>query len=276
MSKTNSISPLLSVCVITYNHNKYIRQCLESILAQETTFEFEIVIGEDCSTDSTLEIIKEFVDSNSRIRLLDSSTNLGVLPNFIRTLESAKGQYLAFCEGDDYWIDSMKLQKQVTFLDEHPQYGGVCTNNQWLLEENDSIRDSILPEGSVTFEELIRGNSINSQSILFRKDLVQDLSWLKDLKMGDWPLHLIITNQKPYYRLSDVTTTYRVHEGGVHSTLNQGEKLRNRIQVLEALSRTKILNSSRTNLINTMILELYLELIALQPKDTKALRSNYL
>ena len=113
-------NPMVSVCVITYNQEAYIQQCLESILQQETNFEYDVVVGEDCSTDNTASIIKSLSEFGQNIQLLKNTSNLGVLPNFIRTLKACKGKYIAFCEGDDYWIDEHKLQKQVDFLEQNP------------------------------------------------------------------------------------------------------------------------------------------------------------
>ena len=112
--------PKVSVCVITYNHQAYIEKCLDSILEQQTKFNYEIVIGEDCSTDRTASIIEDYTTIHKNIRFLDNSRNLGAIPNFIRSIKACKkGKYIAFCEGDDYWIDDNKLQKQVDFLEQN-------------------------------------------------------------------------------------------------------------------------------------------------------------
>lgn len=106
--------PLVSVCTITYNHEQYINEAIESFLMQETDFPFEIVIGEDCSTDSTRVIIDEYVAKYPNIiRLITSENNVGMQENGARTILSCIGEYIAFCEGDDYWTDKKKLQIQI-------------------------------------------------------------------------------------------------------------------------------------------------------------------
>ncbi|WP_299099007.1 glycosyltransferase [uncultured Winogradskyella sp.] len=270
-----NLNPIVSVCVITYNQEAYIKKSLESIIGQNTNFDFEIVIGEDCSTDSTALIIKELAASNNKITLLDNSVNLGVLPNFLRTLKACKGKYIAFCEGDDYWIDENKLQKQVDFLEQQPSYGGVSTNNRWFFENENTYNDSILEEGEISFESLAQSNKINSQTILFKKELISNLDWMTNLKIGDWPLNLLITSQQPYYRLPDVTTIYRVHEGGVHSLLKKEAKLRNVVEVLISVLVHVDLSHERQGLLKKSIINTLIKLIAYRPNDIKKLRKKY-
>ncbi len=267
--------PIVSVCVITYNHQAFINQCLDGIIEQQTNFDYDIVIGEDCSTDTTASIIKEYARVHKHINFLDNSKNLGAIPNFIRTLKACKGKYIAFCEGDDYWIDRNKLQKQVDFLEQHPKYGGVCSNNRWFLEKENIFKDSILDKGLITFEDLCTSNKINSQTILFKKELITNLDWLEQLHMGDWPLHLMITNQQPYYRLPEITTVYRVHEGGIHSLIKEEQKIRRRLGVLKAVKNHLVLTAERTSLLNLETLHTFKRLIAYNPDDVAAIRKQY-
>lgn len=123
------MNPLVSVKVITYNHAEYISKCLDGILMQKTNFPFEIVIGEDCSTDGTREIVFDYAKKYpDTIRIITSDENVGMMKNSRRVFLAAKGKYIAFCEGDDYWIDPLKLQKQVDFLEANPDYGMVHTD----------------------------------------------------------------------------------------------------------------------------------------------------
>ena len=109
--------PLVSVHMITYNRALYIRQAIDGVLAQNTTFPIELVIGEDCSTDGTREIVFEYQRQHpDLIRLVVSDSNVGASDNSRRSLALCRGKYIAFCEGDDYWTDSYKLQKQADFL----------------------------------------------------------------------------------------------------------------------------------------------------------------
>lgn len=117
------MEPLLSIVTITYNHEPYIRKCIEGVLMQQVNFPIEFILAEDCSTDGTLAICKEYATKYPNlIQLITSENNVGAIANERRAMKAAKGRYIAFCEGDDYWTDPLKLQKQVDFLEEHLDY----------------------------------------------------------------------------------------------------------------------------------------------------------
>ena len=119
---------LVSVAMVAYNHEPYVSQAIESILRQNTTFRFELVIGEDCSTDRTRQIVRDYELSHPDIiRVISSESNVGATENFYRTVKACRGAYTAFCEGDDYWHAPHKLQAQADFLDTHPEFGMVHT-----------------------------------------------------------------------------------------------------------------------------------------------------
>ena len=121
--------PLVSVVMLAYNHEAYISQSIEGIVAQETSFSVELIIGEDCSPDGTLSVVRSYQRKYpGLIRIITSDTNVGARKNSYRLEKSARGKYIAYCEGDDYWHDSKKLQKQVDFLEENESYGMVYTN----------------------------------------------------------------------------------------------------------------------------------------------------
>jgi len=118
-----SAQPLVSVHMITYNHEPYIAQAIECVLNQKTTFPFELVIGEDCSTDNTRSILRDYQQKYPhKIRILTSENNVGMHNNWLRTTIACKGKYIAYCEGDDYWHNENKLDKQIKFLEEHADY----------------------------------------------------------------------------------------------------------------------------------------------------------
>ena len=125
----------LSVMMITYNHERFIAQAIQSALEQQTDFDYEIVIGEDCSTDRTREIVMDFHRRYpDRVVPLLRNKNLGMMRNFMETLSACRGQYIAFLEGDDYWTSCDKLQRQVDFLDTHPDYA-ICCGRVTILNE---------------------------------------------------------------------------------------------------------------------------------------------
>ena len=121
--------PLASVCMITYNHKPYIRQAIEGVLRQETDFPYELLIGEDCSTDGTREIVFDYQRQYPQIiRVITSDKNVGARKNSLRTRRACTGKYIAYCEGDDYWQRTDKLQHQIEYLETHPDCGLVYSD----------------------------------------------------------------------------------------------------------------------------------------------------
>lgn len=266
----------VSILTLAYNQEKTILRTIKSVLSQKVEFRVELIILDDCSTDMTEEIVQS-ISSNSQIELkyFKNKENLGPSLNGVKGLNICSAKYIAFCEGDDYWIDENKLQKQVDFLESNNQYGGVSTNNRWYFENTNRFKDSVMEAGPITFEDLCKGNRINSQTILFRKDLIKDLDWMNALKIGDWALHLLVTSQKPYYRLADITTVYRVHDGGVHSVLKEEIKVRYRIEVLIAVLKNVPLSLERKTLLKRSIRALLKQLISHNSQDQKTTRKMY-
>ena len=133
--------PLVSALMVTYNHELYIAQAIEGVLQQETDFPFELVIGEDCSTDGTRKIVFNYQKKHPDIiRVITSDKNVGGRKNFFRTVKACRGKYLAFCEGDDYWHHSQKLQKQVDYMEAHPEVGLVHSDGErHIVKERQSM-----------------------------------------------------------------------------------------------------------------------------------------
>jgi glycosyltransferase involved in cell wall biosynthesis len=177
--------PVVSVHMITYNHEPYIAQAIEGVLLQEVDFPFELVIGEDRSTDATREIVLEYQKKYSDIiRVITSSKNVGAHKNARRTQKACRGTYIAFCEGDDYWHHPKKLQKQIEFLETHPDYGLVHSGaivcnvetghtievSRGFLKTKKQIFDN--DDGNLFFEILARSYSITTCSVCLRKELL--------------------------------------------------------------------------------------------------------
>lgn len=162
----------LSVFVVTYNQEKYIRQCLDSILMQKVDFDYEVVIGEDHGTDGTRAICEEYAAKYPQIRLLPLTENLGVAGNWRRVLLECKGEYIAMCEGDDYWLDDNKLQKQVDFLDRNPKYSG-CFHNANKVDDDGRVLGVMHNSnmcGEYNFDNIVSRWFIPTASLLFRQN----------------------------------------------------------------------------------------------------------
>ena len=118
---SNNVKPKVSVLLVTYNHEEYVRQALDSVLMQKTDFDVEIVVADDHSSDSTLAIIEEYQPDNHNIRVLPSERNVGITLNYQRGLAACRGEYIAVIEGDDFWISPTKLESAIAFLEQHPE-----------------------------------------------------------------------------------------------------------------------------------------------------------
>jgi glycosyltransferase involved in cell wall biosynthesis len=214
----------ISVCMVTYNHEKFITQAIESVMMQEANFDYELVIGEDCSTDKTRDICIEYKKKYpDRIRLLLHEKNLGMMQNFVQTFEACRGEYVALLDGDDYWTSPDKLQKQADFLDTHPDYA-MCFTRALLFFEDNSHEPSYPPlirnqKDTITIEDLLRANSIAACSVMFRNGLFGRFpDWFHSLKMGDWPLHIMNAQHGKVGYISEVMAHYRVHAKSFHSS----------------------------------------------------------
>ncbi|GAW66657.1 glycosyl transferase family protein [Geoanaerobacter pelophilus] len=228
----------LSVLIITYNHEKFIAQALDSVLMQTVNFDYEIVIGEDCSTDGTRDIVLAYLDAHpDKIRLLLPEKNLGMHRNFVETYRACRGEYLALLDGDDYWSSRDKLQQQVDFLDANPGCA-ICFHPVAIATAEDPSASVTFPEGFdravSTLEDLVVENFIPTCSAVARGGLITEFpEWFFSLRQGDWPFHVMNAQHGDIGFLNDTMAVYRVHAGGVWS----GEKLAPRLEaIVEAYS----------------------------------------
>jgi glycosyltransferase involved in cell wall biosynthesis len=231
----------LSVAMITYNHERFIAQALESVLAQQVNFEYEIVVGEDCSTDRTREILMDFHRRYpDRIMPLLRERNLGATPNFEATLGACRGQYLAILEGDDYWKCRDKLQIQVDFLDAHPDFA-VCCSRAGMVDEHGADVDWIWPNrpaGAYGLEDLLAENFVATCSVLYRWGSVGSLPvWFHKMKLGDWQLHALVARAGKIELMDEVMAVYRMHSGGIWTSLSERKRLTAMIRMLRELDR---------------------------------------
>lgn len=243
----NATSPVpagvkVSVVMITYNHERYIAQAIESVFMQKAGFEFELVIGEDCSTDSTRAIVSAYGERHpERIRLLLPERNQGMMANFVATLAACRGQYVALCDGDDYWTDPLKLQKQVDFLEAHPECS-LCYHNVMRFYEDPAIKPTpVVPANQKPFlsiEDIVFRNPLPTSSVMFRNGLLGDMpAWYHDLGVGDWPLWVLVARHGKAGYLNEIMAAYRVHSGGVYSGTPPLEWLPRMLQAYDAIDR---------------------------------------
>lgn len=237
--------PMVSVCVQAYQHAPFITECLDSILMQKTDFDYEILLGEDASTDGTREICIEYAKKYpDKIKLFlhhrENNIVINGSPtgrlNFLHNLLSAQGKYIALCEGDDYWTDPLKLQKQVDFLEEHEEYGvvhGDChfyyhKDKRWKHNANKDLSNHIeIRNKEELFYRLVNADyKIRTATALFRKKLLENReSQSMQFLMGDTPMWLDFSQVTQFKYFDEVYAVYRLNEGSVtkpkslHSTL---------------------------------------------------------
>ena len=223
----NNMDFLASVCMITYNHEKYITKAIDSVLMQNTNFNYEIVIGEDSSTDCTRQILLEYKSKYpKKIKLVLQERNAGIVQNIIDTFKFCKGKYIAFLEGDDYWTNPFKLQKQVEFLDENPDYGLVYTDISFIDNKNKIISNTHFEQrkfnnnSGYVFEKLLVENFINSLTVCVRSDILFDYfaNFPNEWFLYDYRIWLHIASQSKIYFLNEKTASYRIHENGISNS----------------------------------------------------------
>jgi glycosyltransferase involved in cell wall biosynthesis len=220
---------MLSVCCVTYNHEKYIHQAIEGFLMQKTTFKYEILIGEDCSTDNTRKIIEEYVlRYPDKIKLITSEFNVGAHKNAERVSKEVKGKYIALCDGDDHWTDPLKLQKQVDFLEQNHGYIMCCHYSKRIKENNEIHYMNLSPKPIIySFEDILFDNDFETVllSVVFK-----NTAEINEMYAADWfykcnapdrflKLYATFTSGKKIYVLPEVMGCYRQHTGGIWSTL---------------------------------------------------------
>lgn len=215
---------MVSVVVTTYNHVNFIKQCIDGILLQKTNFPLEIILGEDESSDGTREICKEYSKKHPDIIRLFLRNRKDVIYingsatgryNFIENLKVCKGKYIALCEGDDYWTDPLKLQKQVDFLEKHSNYS-MCFHSVYNLKNKKIIEEFPSNELATTFElkDIFSQWFIPTCSMLFRNK-IEIPKWFADVISGDFTLHFLIAEKGEIYFLKENMGVYRIHDRGV-------------------------------------------------------------
>ncbi len=234
---SNRYVPLVSIIVVTYQHVNYIKECLEGVINQVTNFKYEIILGEDDSTDGTREICLEYAKKYpNKIRLfLHHRENVIYISgkptgrfNFLYNLSKSRGKYIALCEGDDYWTDPYKLQKQVDFLENNPDYV-ICFHNVTILDENKKIfyNDFITRKVNETTDiyDLAKGNYIHTPSVVFRNILnFEMLSEFINSYLPDYFLYMLLAQYGKIIKLQGTMAVYRIHAKGIWSVnKNQNE-----------------------------------------------------
>ncbi len=234
----------VSVCITTYNLEKYIEQTLNSILSQKTSFDFEILVGDDCSTDGTREILLAYKERfPEKIKLHLQQKNVGVNKNDYDLIYLAHGEYIAWCDGDDYWIDEYKLEKQVRILDENPQYSCVHTLWRNFYEQESRFEDVYFEQydwerilnGRQYIEKLLtwQDSGCRFSSLMNRREILLNALGTEpsiltevDHLQNDFAIFCLLVYDKPTFLMKEETVVYRIRPESLSMTKNLQNRYR--------------------------------------------------
>lgn len=240
---------VVSIYVVTYNQEKYLRNCLDGIVMQQTNFKFEAIVIDDASTDENPEIIKEYAERYPEIikpvLLEENLWSQGINKFFAVFLPRAKGKYIAFCEGDDYWTFEGKLQRQVDFLESHPDYS-MCFHNHIVKNETESQYGyrGLIKSRDAKVEDLILCQVAQEATVLSRRTSIENDKKLKDdilskkFQFSDIRFYLSYIHTGKVYGIAEKWSVYRVHDKGVSTVLRNKNQLKsNHKNIIRALSQ---------------------------------------
>ena len=236
MKQQSKNNPKVSVLMVTYNHEKYIAQAIESVLIQKTNFDYELVIGEDCSTDGTREIVKEYAAKYpNKIRTLLHPNNLGSgvkgvkngRLNLMATLKACRGEYVAFLEGDDYWTNNSKLQQQLDFLEKNSEYAGSFHDTEVVCSEEQSNTIEFWRNWKnrvdLSLKDVIHWTTpFHTSSFVVRRKCIENLpKQFLEFNSADIALYIVAASHGSLRRIPQLMSAYRRHDGGITQTKMQ-------------------------------------------------------
>jgi glycosyltransferase involved in cell wall biosynthesis len=210
--------PKASVFMISYNHERYIAPAIQSVFAQRCSFPIEIVLGDDCSTDRTLAIARKLaLDAPVPVKILAREQNLGMMRNATETYAACAGEYVAFLEGDDFWTDSSKLQRQLELLESNPS-ASMCVHATSYVAHSGRSLPTPWPRpapSEFAVEHFLKLNPVHTSSMLVRRSMLPILpTYLSQLKLGDWPICILLALQGACLVIDEQMSSYRVHPAG--------------------------------------------------------------
>ncbi|MDI1318517.1 glycosyltransferase [Flavobacterium sp.] len=217
----------VSICMITYGHENFIEEAINGVLMQECDFEIELIISNDCSPDKTDAVIQKILKTHpkaSTINYINQENNLGIAANFIFTLEQCNGKYIAICEGDDYWIDPLKLQKQVDFLETNEDY--LIHSGNAILLSSDLSRETLIKDNvdsTFVLEDFLSNNNLITCTVMFRNQKFHIPEIFNKITFLDWFLYVILmkNGRLKAYRSVEIYSIYRVQNSGVMINLSE-------------------------------------------------------
>ncbi len=232
--------PLVSICCLVYNQENFIKQAFNGILKQQTNFPFEIIVHDDASTDSSKKIILEYTSIDDRFKPIFQEQNKYSKNEriwFKYMFPKCQGKYIAICDGDDFWTDPLKLQKQVDFLENNPDYSIVgakfknLNQNTGVISEWEHEKNKI-PNADIN--TLIDGNFIYASSSLFINDFKIE-NWWQKFPIGDWPFFILQIKDRKIKILDEFMGVYRIHDNGAFSDVSKIKQYKTELKCLKIL-----------------------------------------
>jgi glycosyltransferase involved in cell wall biosynthesis len=229
-------NPLVTIRCLAYNHEPYIAQCLDGFINQKTTFKFEAIVHDDASTDKTPEIIREYAKRYPDIikPIFESENQYSKKDGSIVRImnQHTRGKYVAFCEGDDYWIDRLKLQKQIDFLESNPDYGLTYTDRLMYDDSKGNyFTEKIKELPQYAFDDLLEGNIIPTLTVCIRGEYLRSYyekiyPYFYGFSMGDYQLWLYVAYQSKVHFIKEVTSVYRKRLGSASRPVEKNKRVK--------------------------------------------------
>lgn len=234
----------VSVLMITYNHSRFLKRAIDSVLEQETSFSWELIIGDDFSSDGSNKILSEYGKLHpDKLRILSSNTRLGMNANFARTLAASRGKYVAILDGDDFWYSKTKLEKQVRFLETHEEYAicaGECVFVHTLPNGSEELTfpSSLFPQRDFASRDVLFRNPIASCTAVLRREVFNFLPQeFIDLGLGDWPAWYFACRGGKIHVLPELLGAYRRHAGNSWSGRDPRFRYAQHLKMFKLLKR---------------------------------------
>jgi len=236
------MNPEVSTLVLTYDHERYLARAFEGVQQQKVGFPCELVVADDCSRDGTAAVVESWKKIfGDRMRILPRAENLGITRNFVSALPQCRGRYVAILEGDDYWTDLRKLQKQRDFLASNPEFSACFHRVRLLLDDHRFMDWTPLPgtKARLEFLDVLVENFVpNCSALMFRNDPELKIpAWLCETGAYDWVLHVANAERGALGFIDDVMSVYRVHSGGAWNGRTAREQVDSACDLLERLNR---------------------------------------
>lgn len=234
-------APMVSVVMVAYNAGKYIREAIAGVVRQKTSFAVELLVLDDCSTDSTGEIVKQLAGSYPQIRYIRNETNLGSQGNYLKGFRMSRGRYMALCDADDYWCCRRKLARQVEYMENHPE---CALTFHRVINYYESTGEKTLSNGShpeeYSAETLSRSNYITNLSVMYRRELV-DLdnlpAWITDHRSPDYAIHMLYAVRGTIHYFARPMGVYRKVDGAIWSTAGEYRRLKMSLDMRRSLMK---------------------------------------